>query len=265
MWLFKNQYQENPQQNPWLAYYKPNPKVRLRLFCFHYAGGSASAYRSWANRLPEWVELLPVQLPGREGRISETPINTVSELVNALRSALKPYLTPYPFALFGHSMGGLIAYELARSLELSGESQPSLLMVSSYPAPQIHLDEYKIAGLPEESFLFELNRRFNTIPDSMRQNQELIDLLMPMLRADFSLTENYRYNPGKPLTCPVMVYGGTDDPEIKESDLTPWELQTTGTFNLRLFRGDHFYFQKSSENLLSDISSQLYQVRLTNI
>jgi medium-chain acyl-[acyl-carrier-protein] hydrolase len=257
MWLFKNQYQENVAQNPWLAYYKPNPKVRLRMFCFHYAGGSASVFRIWANRLPEWVELLPVQLPGREGRISEVPIDNVPELVYALRSALKPYLTPYPFALFGHSMGGLIAYEFARSLELSGESQPALLMVSSHPAPQITLDEYKIAGLPEESFLVELNRRFNTIPDSMRQNQELIDLLMPMLRADFSLTENYQYKPGKPLICPVVVYSGMDDPEIKESALTPWQLQTVGAFNIRLFEGDHFYFQKSSENLLIDISSRL--------
>ena len=146
----------------WIAFRKPNPQARLRLFCFPYAGAGASIFRTWPDGLPADVEICPVQYPGRGTRPMETPFTEISSLVRALAQAMLP-LVDKPFAFFGHSLGALVAFELAQELRRQSSLQPARLFVSADRAPQIPRRNRPIHALPEGEFLAEL-RRLNGIP-----------------------------------------------------------------------------------------------------
>lgn len=161
--------------NPWVAGSRSNAEARLRLFCFPYAGGGASIYRDWTAALPPVVEVYPVQLPGRQSRLHELPFTRMSLLVPELVEGLQPYLDR-PFAFWGHSMGALISFELARHLSHENRPGPLHLFVSGYRAPQLPRLEPPIHQLPEEAFIHELHR-LNGTPDAVLQNRELMRLL----------------------------------------------------------------------------------------
>src|SRR5271156_6070491 len=155
----------------WIAYWKPRPKARLRLFCFPYAGASAMIYRLWSDGLSTDIELCPIQLPGRGIRLSECPFTDLPQLIDALAEALRPLLDK-PFALFGHSLGTLISFELARELRANHQVRPLRLFVSAGPAPQIPHRGPPINSLPEEEFSAEL-RRLNGTPEELLNHKEL--------------------------------------------------------------------------------------------
>src|SRR4051812_36705935 len=185
-------------KNAWIAYRTPDPQARLRLFCFPYAGGSASIYRAWGSQLPSEIEVCPIQLPGRETHLMRKPFQQLRPLVDALALAIFPYLNK-PFAIFGHSMGALIGFELVRHVRRLYGLEPCHLFVSGHRAPQLPDPHQPIYFLPDEELKNELQRIGGT-PEDVLLNTELLQVMFPLLRADFEVSETYRYLPEQPLS-----------------------------------------------------------------
>lgn len=246
-----------PFPTPWLTCPRPNPRARLRLFCFPYAGGSTMIYRQWQDALPAEVELCPVQLPGRAARLREAPFTRVEPLVAACAEALGPYLDK-PFAFFGHSMGATIGFELARWLRRHGGPQPRILFVSGRRAPQLPDTLPHTYDLPDADFIADL-RRLNGTPTEVLEHPEMMALLLPLLRADFELIQTYSYTPEPPLSCPIAAFGGVEDEEGSGPFLEAWREQTTGGFSLQLFPGDHFFLHTARAPLLEALSRRLHE------
>lgn len=244
--------------NRWVTCPKPNPQAKLRLFCFHYAGGGASVFRTWSDSLPQSLEVCAIELPGRGKRLMEPAFNQLEPLVQKLTSALLPYLDK-PFAFFGHSMGGLVSFELARLLRRDYGLIPVHLLVSSHRAPQIPDPDPPIHALPEPELLQEL-RRFNGTPEAVLENAELMQLLLPTLRADFAVIETYAYTPEAPLNCPITVFGGLQDQEVSYDELEAWREQTNAAFLLQMFPGDHFFLHSDQLPLLQSLSRTLHRI-----
>jgi medium-chain acyl-[acyl-carrier-protein] hydrolase len=241
----------------WLATRVLNPHARLRLFCFPYAGGSALIYRKWQEAFPtsSGVEVLPVQLPGRGNRLNEPAFTRWEPLVEALAAALSPHFDR-PFAFFGHSMGALLAFELARLLQQRGQSGPQRLFASGSPAPHLRSDEPHTYDLPDAEFIEEL-RRLKGTPTEVLENPELMQLMMPLLRADFAMTQTYVYRESPTLTCPFIVFGGREDEEVRGEKLSAWCKLTSGGYSLKLFEGGHFFIHKAEEQLLRALKPEL--------
>lgn len=241
--------------NSWVTCPKPNPQARLRLFCFPYAGGGASIFRTWPDDLPAQIEVCPVQLPGRESRLKEPPFTRLLPLVQTLAQVLHPYLN-MPLAFFGHSMGALISFELAHQLRRQYSLDPVHLFVSGRGAPQIPDLEPPIHHLPEAAFVEEL-RRLNGTPESVLQNAELMRLVLPILRADFAICETYVHSTQEPLDCPISAFGGLQDSEVSYDSLAAWRDQTNSSFTLKMFPGNHFFLHSARSLILSAVSQDL--------
>jgi medium-chain acyl-[acyl-carrier-protein] hydrolase len=238
----------------WLTRPLARPSARLRLFCLPYAGGSASVFRSWAERLPPDVELCPVQLPGRESRLSEPRYERIAPLTRALAHALGGELDR-PVALFGHSLGALLAYELARRFQSMGAT-PALLCVSGHRAPHLPSRHPAVHDLPDVEFEDEL-RRLDGTPEPVLANPELRELMLPLLRSDFALAETYEHEPGDILDCPIVAFGGEGDPVVDEEELVGWAACTRGPFRHRMLPGRHFFLNSASDQLVGELAKEL--------
>ncbi|HEX5661096.1 MAG TPA: alpha/beta fold hydrolase [Polyangiales bacterium] len=214
---------------------------RLRLLCFPNAGGGASAYRLWQERLPDDIEVCAVQLPGRENRLREPALRELPALIELLR-AETAQLRRGPFAFFGHSLGALVAFELTRALRRAGERLPVQLFVSSCRAPHTDDEGVALSELDDASFLGAL-REFAGTPEAVLQDHELLALVLPTLRADFALRDGYRCAEEPGLALPITVYGGEDDAHVSLSSLFAWRAHTQRSFSLARFPGGHFYFR----------------------
>ncbi len=245
--------------NTWTLAFKPNEQAKLRLFCFPYAGGGASIYRQWPQALPEQIELRSVTLPGREVRLREKSYTRITPLVETLVEAIEPELDK-PFAFFGHSMGGLIAFETARELRRQGYPEPQHLFISARPAPQIGRADPPLSHLPDVTFASELQRRYSGIPAAIFRDPELMAMYLPILRADLELLETYSYNAEEPLDYPISTYGGMQDLMVTPDKITPWQQQTTHEFNRALFPGNHFFLQTQQSQLLATIGRALTEI-----
>ncbi|MCL5996765.1 MAG: thioesterase II family protein [Chloroflexi bacterium] len=243
------------QMNTWLAYDKPDPQASLRLFCLPYAGGNASIFSAWHTDLPSYVEVCPVELPGRGRRLNQPLYTSIGPLVHAMTEALSPLLDK-PFALFGHSLGALVSFELARHLRAIGGPCPVCLFVSGHSAPQTPEVEAPIHHLPEAEFV-EKVRSLNGTPDEVFQNAELKELILPILRADFAISETFVYRAGPPLDCPISVYGSLQDASISRARLEAWGEQTTDAFTLHMLPGDHFFINTARSFLLQSLAHEL--------
>jgi medium-chain acyl-[acyl-carrier-protein] hydrolase len=242
----------------WLPNYKPHSTATLRLFCFPYAGGNSFIFRNWQAKLPPSVEVCPVQLPGRATRLKETPCRQIKPLVEAIAGAISHALDK-PFAFFGHSMGALISFELARHLRRERLPQPVHLFVSGSHAPQLPDRDPPFHDMPEPEFIEEL-RRLNGTPDELFKHPEMIQLIVPLLRADFSVCQTYVYAPEPPLDCPITAYGGATDSENGDDRLRAWREQTTAFFRAQFFPGDHFFINTEQEQVLRTFSQDLMKV-----
>jgi medium-chain acyl-[acyl-carrier-protein] hydrolase len=239
----------------WITGQGRNENAALRLFCLPYAGGATDIFRPWSNLLPSNIEVCPIQLPGRGGRLLEPPFTNLSLLVEALTSELRPYLDR-PFALFGHSMGAIIVFELARQLRSKQINEPLHLFVSGWRAPQIPRREQPSFDLPEAEFLNKL-RGLGGSPDGLLDNPKFIQLLLPLLRADFKMIQTYTYSPQPPLACSITALGGLQDHVAKQEDLEAWREQTTGAFSLRLLPGNHFFIHEAQPVLLALLADEI--------
>ena len=226
----------------------------MRLFCLPYAGGGASTYRTWSSHLPQSVEVCRIQLPGRENRLRDPPFTQISPLVEVLAQVIEPYLS-LPYALFGHSMGAIVAFELARRIRKVYGLSATHLFVASRRAPHIFSQE-AIHRLPDASFIDEL-RRYDGIPEPLLKEKELMQLLVPTIRADFAINETYVYSPEEPLACPISAFGGLHDPNVSSDYLAPWREHTCGPFSQHMLPGNHFFLQSSKELLLQTIADDL--------
>jgi medium-chain acyl-[acyl-carrier-protein] hydrolase len=241
--------------NKWIVRNKTNPNASVRLFCFPFAGGGASIFRTWPSLLPANMEVVAVQLPGRETRMREPLFTDVRALVPELLNALAPSLD-MPFAFFGHSMGALISFELARALRKAGNAHLLHLFVSARSAPQVVNGEEPIYHLPTPEFINKL-RQLNGTPDIILQNAELREMIMPILRADLALNERYVYTHEAPLDVPISAFGGLQDPRVRQADVAQWAAQTTKPFSLRMLPGDHFFLNTHQAALLQAIQQDL--------
>ncbi|HEX8129278.1 MAG TPA: alpha/beta fold hydrolase [Pyrinomonadaceae bacterium] len=241
----------------WFSSPRPNPRARLRLFCFPYAGGGAVIYRAWPEMLPPEIEISAAQLPGRGNRIKEAPYTALTPLVQATSEAILPHLDR-PFAFFGHSMGAMIAFELARHLRASGNPQPVHLFVSGRRAPQIPRAPRVRYDAPEPEFIEEL-RALEGTPPEVLSHPELMQLMLPLLRADFSVVHTYAYAPAPPLDCPITAIGGLQDEEANREQLEAWREHTNASFKARMLQGGHFFLNNERALLLRLIAQELRQ------
>jgi medium-chain acyl-[acyl-carrier-protein] hydrolase len=239
----------------WLTFPKPNAAARLRLYCFHYAGGGAHAFRSWTKHLPDSIEVCAVQLPGRGARMWESPFTNYGTLLPTLAEIILPTLTK-PFALLGHSMGAMIAFEMARQIRRAGTRQPVHLFVSGRGGPRARDLEVNLSELPEDDLIAELIR-YEGAPKELLENRDLMHLLLPTIRADFKICETYDYVADEPLECPVSAFGGLADFEVSRARLEEWRAETRGGFTLRMLPGGHFYLQSAEQTVLRFITDDL--------
>jgi len=181
----------------------------------------------------------------------------VWDLVKALTTAITP-LMDRPFAFFGHSMGAVIAFELARSVRQRFACEPEVLCVSGRQAPQVPNDKSPSYNLPNDEFIAELQRIDGT-PREVLEHAELMELVVPMLRADFQLVQTYQYEAGAPLACPIAAYGGLEDNEVPRELLSMWRGQTTSGFALHMLPGGHFFLRSSQTLLLKMLARQLQE------
>jgi medium-chain acyl-[acyl-carrier-protein] hydrolase len=239
----------------WVQYPRPNPGAAMCLFCFPPAGSGAVMFRHWPDRLLPDLEVCSVQLPGRENRRKEQPFCRLSDLMPALTEAILPYLDK-PFAFFGHSMGALIAFELARELRSTHGISPAHLFVSSHPAPDLPGSTRSMHKQSDRALLEEMARLGGT-PQAILSNYELMQLLLPTLRADLELCETYEYTSAPPLDCPITAFGGSHDTKVTSADLRAWRSQTRGPFALVIYPGGHFFLLDSNVPLLGTICELL--------
>jgi medium-chain acyl-[acyl-carrier-protein] hydrolase len=239
----------------WIRRYAGVPSPRVRLICLPYAGGSASLFRSW--RLPAELaaEVLAVQLPGRENRAGEPPVRRLEPVVRALAGELAPLLDR-PFAFFGHSMGALLAFELARVLRQGGGPAPAHLYVSAHRAPDLPNRHPGISTLPDAEFVARMDELAGPSPSAVRSS-ELLLLLAPTTRADFELCEHYAYRPGEPLDTPVTCFTAVDDPQVDEAESAAWRRHTTGPFRLHRLTGGHLFVRDHAPAVLAHVAGGL--------
>jgi len=238
----------------WLSRPRPDPDAPLRLWCFPYAGAGAAAWHPWAAPLAGTAEVVAIRLPGRESRLMETPVTRIAPLAEALAAEIAPY-SHEPYALCGHSMGALLAYETARRLRAAGRPGPRALIASGARAPHCPRTEPDLHGLPDDAFIAEVDRRYQGIPRELLANREFLDLFLPALRGDLAVFESYQHEPGEPLAAPLLGLGGTNDPRVSREQTAAWRDHTTGAFELEFFEGGHFFTQ----NQLAAVTARVSQ------
>lgn len=246
----------NNNINAWIdrCFSKRNPS--LRMFCFPYAGGSSQAFYSWGDKIPDAVELCPIQLPGRGSRFQEEPHRKIAPLITALSEAILPEMDR-PCAFFGHSMGSIIAYELAQHLRQTAGICPSHLFVSGRGAPHVPPRRKPIYNLDEAEFIKEL-REFDGTPEEIFSDKDLLDLLIPQLRADFELVDTHRFDEHPLLECPVTAIGGLSEVSVSRDDIEAWRKHTAGDFSAHMLPGNHFFIKQSENLLLQVVFRRLY-------
>jgi len=213
-----------------------------------------STYVRWAELLPSSIEVCVVQLPGHDRRLKEEPFKDLESLIDAVAQGLGPDLTT-PFAFFGHSMGALIAYELVRFLRRHGGPDAEHLIVSGRQAPQIPVKESPLHVLPDREFLEGILTRYGGIPQAILREPQLMQMFMPILRADFTIIENYIWIPEDPIEIPITAVSGQADLRVTRTDLSAWQELTSGSFNMAISQGDHFYFRESPTLLMRLIAN----------
>lgn len=245
------------RSNIWVHIPKPQPQASVRLFCFPYAGGGTAVFRTWPALLPPSIELCAIQLPGRETRLRETPFDQLDQLVQVLAVALYPYLDR-TFAFYGHSMGALISYEVARHLQRTQAPLPQHLFVGARQAPHLPWAEPPLHQLPTVDFLRAVRQRYGGIPAEVWEDAELMALVHPQLRADFTLLETYLHHADEALACPITVIGGSKDQTVAQPALAAWCEHTQASCQIYQLPGDHFFLNQATPALLQLIQAALF-------
>lgn len=236
-------------RTPWLMEWPAAEAAGRLLVCCHHAGGGASQFRAWQERLAPDTAVLALQLPGRQNRWGEPFLPSVDEIVAEACEALAPRLDR-PFTVFGHSMGGIVGYELVRRLGAVHGQWPERLVVSAARPPHHRRTEVDLGGFDDAQVLgyFVAN---GSLPHWVLDDADVQQLVLPPLRGDFVVCDEYRHRPGPPVPCPITVCGGTDDPDVTPADLAGWREYTCGGCEQRMFPGGHLYHLEPASGLPS--------------
>lgn len=251
--------EEIKASNGWLVVTGSRPAARCRLICFSPAGTGAASFRGWSELAPPWLEVCTVQLPGRETRLREAPIGGLDQLVPQLAAAIRPALDR-PFAVYGHSLGSIVAFETMRLLRREGGPLPCAFFAGASRPPQLPWPDPPVRDLPDRALLEEVNRRYDSVPAVVMAEAELCALLTPALRVDMSLIETYRYQPEMPFEFPIVAFGGNADRKVGSADLAKWQEQTLGAFELRHFVDGHLFLVPRRQELMAAITAVLERV-----
>lgn len=246
--------------DPWIGpSLRSTRNLPFRLFCFPYAGGGASIYRFWVKEEGLPFDILPVHLTGRERRFGEPAHRSLSKLTEELAPVIENYLDK-PFAFFGHSMGAWIAFELTRKLRDRNAPLPHHLFLSARRAPHIPERFESLAQMPEDRFIQTL-KEFGGMQAEILENRQILDLVMPTLRADMELLESHVFADQPPLPCPITCFGGNQDPRVTQSEIEAWKDHTTSAFQLRMFDAGHFFVDSHQSDLLQVIRQAIQTSR----
>lgn len=244
---------------PWRICFESRPQATSRLYCLPFAGGAASGYRGWVEHLPGSVELRAVQPPGRHNRLREPPIEHWVTMVHALADGLAPELSEGPYTLFGHSLGGLLSFELARELRRRGERAPALVGVSAWPAPDLDMGWRRIGHLPDAEFV-DAVRSYGGLPDQVLAEPDMLAFVLPSLRADFRVFESYEFCEDAPLDCPIVVFGSTEDPLAGPEELRAWASHTADLQAVHVYPGRHFYLLEHEHDVVTALADEIRSV-----
>lgn len=247
--------------NPWLVNLRPQPDPHLRLFCLPYAGGGVSSFRSWLKRLPEGIEIWAVQLPGRGARVRESPYISLEAVIEDLSPVAAPFLDR-PYAIFGHSLGALVGYELIRRFRSESLPPPRRLFVSACRAPQMPAMEKPLHGLSEEALIAEL-KRLNGTPKEVFEHAELMHLALPAIRGDLAIYETYAYHPETPLSTGITAFAGEYDQRFRVDQVRAWAQLTSGYFSFHGIKGDHFFIHNAEEEFFRVFLSEIDRITVS--
>ncbi|PYP89455.1 MAG: putative thioesterase [Candidatus Angelobacter sp. Gp1-AA117] len=243
-----------PTQGNWISPRTLNARAAIRLFCCPYAGGSEAVFRAWQTALGPAINVVPLQLPGRGVRMREPLFRDIMPLVASASEVVASHLDK-PFALFGHSMGATISFELARALRKTRGVQPIHLFVSGTCCPQEVGRHYR-EELPVTDIKDKL-RQYAGTPPEVLEHPELMEIFAPIIQADFAVCRSYQYTPEPPLGCPITAFGGLEDHDVSRESLQCWGTETTGQFRSRMLPGGHFFINDTGPTILETIARDL--------
>jgi len=245
------------QPSKWVVSITPTHLGQHKLFCFPYAGSGASVYRAWGKLLEKNIQGFAIQPPGRETRFSEDLLTSIDDYAHQAHKAIEPYCSSSDtLILFGHSLGALAAYETAKRLQNEG-IPVDLLIVSGRQDPTRASIRPPISHLNNVEFIQQM-ATYNGTPAAILQNEELLELLLPMIRADFSMSEHYARSPiTAQLACPIMALGSRQDEWLSETAMDDWKNVSSGSFEAHWFEGDHFYLNKYAKELVGFLSEKI--------
>ncbi|PLS87304.1 MAG: putative thioesterase [Actinobacteria bacterium] len=235
----------------WLPFATYQTKARLRLLCFSHAGGNARVFRRWGEAIPGEVEVCPVELPGRGTRLGEGLVSSMPLLVETMAAEIEPLLD-LPFAIFGHSMGGLVGFELARTLRRVYGWEPAALLVAAQNAPSVPL-ERPTAQRCTDGELSDALYRSGGMSEKALANARFMRVFLPVLRADYTMVDTYVYTRERPLRCPIHLYTGTEDTLVSGRGQAEWRRETSGDFVIHRFPGGHFFLREAQGPFLASI------------
>src|SRR3990167_5003550 len=225
----------------WFLEYKKNPNSKIRLFCFHHSGGGASAYYPWIDHLSPYIEMIAIQLPGRENRFTEPLNNSLTDITAKLTEGFKVY-TDKPFIVFCHSLGALVSFEFMKSVHQLYSLYPRHMIVSATKAPHLPFRMKHLSKLDDKTLKEEL-RIYNGIDERILNNEELLELFLPIIKSDFSISENYNFLESEPLPCDILALSGEQDQTVNQEEILGWAKYTTGKFEHLSFPGKHFFIK----------------------
>ncbi|MDB4385624.1 alpha/beta fold hydrolase [Opitutaceae bacterium] len=217
-----------------------------------YAGGGAAAWYPWATHLGPVAELVAIRLPARESRLTESPVTDLLTLSRELATAIAPH-TNEPYALGGHSLGALLAFEVTRELRRRGSPLPVALIASGARAPDCPRNEPDLHHLPDDDFIREVDQRYQGIPPALLANREFLDLFLPVLRGDLKAFESYHHHSESPLNLPLLSLWGDRDPRVSMAEALAWRAHTTSAFESKTFSAGHFFLPDQIEMVTKEM------------
>jgi surfactin synthase thioesterase subunit len=228
---------------------KRNSSAKMRVFCFPHAGGAPSVFFEWAARLGQEFECVCIQLRGRGSRLHEKSHEAIVDIADEIAGNITGYLD-VPFVFYGHSFGGVIAFELARRMKREGKQGPAQLFLGAVRPPHLAPPHAPIHALPEREFIDNVQGRYSGIPTAVLREPEILQFFLPALRADFTAYERYAYRREEPLDCPITAFSGANDAVVTSECMSQWRLHTNGPFELAVLPGGHFFLVDSRQELI---------------
>lgn len=246
----------------WFRNYNKGDNPKLRIFCFPYAGGNANIFSSWAKYLPDNIELIAIQSPGRGGRFKEEPIGCLDSKVRELHQEIRSYVE-LPYIFVGHSNGALLAFELARELQKSGNCNMQHIVISAKRAPHLPKIKEPIYNLPDDEFVNRL-QQYEFTPKEVLANQELMEILLPMLRADFSLSDTHNFDASYKLKSDFSLFYGIQDKDVPVEDVFAWQSLIEGKQEQYSFDDGHFFITSQQKLFVNRVLAIVKKLQIVN-